>query len=248
MLKKMGLILFSALALNAHADEASVKAKLGKLYPELKIVQMDKVPNVGLYQFVYDGAVAPSYTNENVDYVITGPQVNIMDPKTKKNMTEELQVGKVKDVFNHLPFNESFSVKYGKGTRKIALFTDPDCPYCKQLEADLKYGLANAGVDVTLYYFMNPLRIQGHENAPAEAKKILCADNPATAWQNFMLNGALPNNPGTCSKASLVEKQKNMAESFGFNSTPTLMFDNGYIVRQGIKPQQIKEILNKRQP
>lgn len=248
MLKKMSLILLAALAFNAHADETSVKAKLNKIYPELKIVQIDKVPNVGLYQFVYEGAPAPSYTDENISYVITGPQVNIMDPKTKKNMTEELQTTKIEDVFKKLPFDEAFSIKYGKGTRKIALFTDPDCPYCKQLESNIKYGLANSGADVTLYYFMNPLRIQGHEKAPQEAKQILCSSDPATSWQNFMLNGTLPDNPGTCKKADLVQKQKDMAESFGFNSTPTLMFDNGYLVRQGMTVQQIKDVLNRKQP
>lgn len=248
MFKKLSLVLLSALALNAHADEASVKAKLAKVYPEIKIVQIDKVPNVGLYQFVFDGAPAPAYTNENVDYVIAGPQINIMDPKTKKNMTEALQTAKIKDVFDHLPFSDAFSIKYGKGTRKIALFTDPDCPFCKQLESTLKYNMANSGLDVTLYYFMNPLRIQGHEKAPEEARKILCAEDPAAAWQNFMLNNTLPNNPGTCSKAANVQKQKDMAESFGLNSTPTLMFDNGYLVRQGMTVDQIKEVLNRKQP
>lgn len=247
------------LAVSSHADEKSVREGITKLLPDYKFTEVTYLKDVKLYELVMqkEGQEAVAHTNEELDFMIL-PTGEIIDLKKKVNITVEREIFKTKEKFNALPFKEAFSVKYGNGSRKIAVFSDPDCPFCQQMEK----GLLSMKEDVTIYYFMNPLKSL-HPEAASRAARILCDKDPAKAWVRYTTNGPglsqdrnvraawnpeafLPKNNGSCAKASLVEKQYNLASSWNFNSTPSVIFDNGYIIRNVVTPEQIKAVLSKR--
>lgn len=216
--------------------------KLKKDYPNLNVEEATFVPEIKLYELRLKGTQALSYTNENVDFFLIAGE--LVDPKSKKNMTQEREMANVQRFYKNLPFDKAITVKYGKGTRHIAIFTDPDCPFCKNVDREIHSKLTKD--DITIHYFMNPLNIPGHEQAPLKAAKIWCSSNRGQAWIDWMVKGQLPNNDGTCKNP--VAETKQIATEVGFNSTPTIIFDNGYIVRQQLTGEQIRELLSKRKP
>lgn len=245
----------------AHADENSVKQKVQQNFSNLNVEAVTYLKDIKLYELVIRNgqSTTQSYTNENVDFMFLSTG-EIIDPKNKVNVTVQRELVKTKQIFNNLPFKEAFSVKYGKGTRKMAVFSDPDCPFCQEMEKDFVQNMKNQ--DVTVYYFMNPLKSL-HPDAAARAAKILCDKDPAKAWVKYTTNGPglnknayatwnpdafLPKNAGTCSKAQLVEKQYNMASEFGFNSTPSIIFDNGLVVRDRLSVTQVMQVFEKMKP
>lgn len=211
--------------------------KLKASNPKLEVEEIEYISNVNLYEFRAKDSTMLTYTNENLDFFLTNGQ--IIDPKNKKVINEERSLANVKKWFDKLPFDTSIKAKFGKGTKKIAIFTDPDCPFCKQLDKEIHSKLQ--GQDVTIHYFMNPLNIQGHEEAPLKARKIYCSSNKDKAWKDWMLEGKLPNNKGECKNP--VADHKNLARSVGFSSTPVMIFENGTAINSGLSGEEIIQLL-----
>lgn len=228
----------SALAQNNKA----ITDKIKKEYPQLNVESAAYIPSIKLYEVKIKDVPSLSYTNEQIDFFLIAGE--LVDPKTKKNVSRERELVNAQKFFKDLPFKNAISVKYGKGTRQIAVFTDPDCPYCKQLDQEIHSKLTKE--DITIHYFMNPLNIQGHEQAPLKAKKIWCSANKGEAWVNWMTKGQLPNNNGSC--ANPVDETKQFATKLGFNSTPIMIFDNGFVARQALSAEQIKQLLSRQKP
>ena len=72
--------------------------------------------------------------------------------QTQQDLTQQRidELNKVN--FSELPLKDAIKEVRGKGQRKLVVFSDPDCPYCKKLERDLPR-LDN----VTIYTFPFPL-------------------------------------------------------------------------------------------
>jgi len=228
----------------AQLSNKDMSVKIKKENPNLPVDEVIYLPDVKLYEITLKNNAPLIYTNEGMDFFITDGQ--IVNPKNKTNISEARNFAGVQRFYKNLPFNTAIKIQYGKGTRSIAIFTDPDCPFCKTTDKEIHEKLTKS--DLTIYYFMNPLNIQGHEQAPLKARKIYCSPNRAKAWTDWMLNGQLPTNDGTCKSASALDEHKNIANSVGFNSTPSILFDNGYVVKTALKAEQITEVLNKRAP
>lgn len=221
-------------------DESVFLKKINKEYPNLNVVKSVFIPSVKLYEIHLKGSNNLAYTNGNIDYFIINGQ--IINPKTKQSITLERDLEFVKSFVAGLPYEKSIVEKFGTGERKIVVFTDPDCPFCKETDKLINSQMTKD--NITINYFMNPLRIKGHEDAPLKARKIWCSNDRSAAWKDWMLNGNIPANDGTCKNP--VSETKEIAEENGFNSTPTIIFDNGFVWKGAITPAQIREILNKK--
>jgi thiol:disulfide interchange protein DsbC len=232
----LGSTLGCAFAAPASTQEIDFLKKINKLYPKLEFNDAVFLPQVGLYELHKKGSPNLTYTNSNLDYLYVNGEV--LDIKHQENISTSRLAVNVNRFFAELPTEQSIPVKFGKGTVKVAIFTDPDCPYCKQLDKEIHANLKND--DFTIYYYMNPLKISGHELAPLEAKRIWCANDKSAAWVDWMLNSKLPNNNGTCKNP--VDENKALATSVGFNSTPTIIFSNGYVIKGGVDIKTFKEV------
>lgn len=238
----VGLALTTNFAMAITPQEKVILDKLNKDYSKLNVEDVVFLPAVNLYELHLKNNTNLAFTNPNIDYFLLAGE--IIDAKNKKSITAERELVNVQRFFNGLPTNKAITIKYGKGTRKVAIFTDPDCPYCKATDQDIHKKMTNQ--DITFYYYMNPLRIEGHEQAPLKAKKIWCSPDKGKAWLNWINNGILPNNPGTCPNP--VDETKALSDRVGFNSTPILVFDNGLVWKGQTTASQIQEILKKAAP
>ena len=229
MLKKLvGFTLLSVLTSLALADEMSVKKAVEAVYPKFKVESVSKTPYAGLYEVFMGGQII--YTDEKMTFLIA--EGRLVDPKTKKDITGERMEELTKIDFNSLPLEQAIKVVKGNGSRKLVVFSDVDCPYCKRLEQN---ELTNI-TDVTIYTFLYPIE-QLHPDAASKSKLIWCANNRVKAWEDWIFNNQLPKSAGTCEVP--LEKIGQLAKKIGVTSTPTLIFSDG---KRMLGAQPYKEI------
>lgn len=215
-LKHLLLTALIAVSQFACADEASLKQKIEKAYPKFKVQSVIKTPYGGLYEVFMGGQII--YTDEKLSFLIA--EGKLVDPDTKKNITSERLAELTKIDFNSLPLDKAIKVVKGDGSRKVAVFSDVDCPFCKRLEQSELSKIT----DVTIYTFLYPLE-QLHPKAAAKSKLIWCAEDRVTAWNDWVFKNKLPETAGDC-KVPLEEIGR-LAREIGVTSTPTLIFSDG---------------------
>ncbi len=214
----------------ANADEASLRKALEANFPGEKIESLKKTPYLGLYEVVVGGELF--YTDEKVSYLFLG---HVVDPKTKESLTSE-RLQQVKDARRidpaSLPLEHAIKAVRGNGKRKLVVFSDPNCPFCKRLEKEL----ANVS-DVTVYTLLYPV-LRG--SVPT-ATAIWCSSDRLKAWEDFMLKDIAPSGK-TCETPmdTLIQAgQKN-----GISGTPTLIFPDGSIAPGMIPAATIEKRLS----
>jgi len=220
--------LLTAFATLAMADEASVKKAVEAAYPKFKVESVTKTSYAGLYEVFMGGQII--YTDEKMSFLIA--EGRVVDPKTKKDITGERLEELTKIDFSSLPLEQAIKVVKGNGSRKLVVFSDVDCPYCKRLEQN---ELANIS-DVTVYTFLYPIA-QLHPDAAAKSKSIWCATNRVKAWEDWIFRNQLPKTTGNCEVP--LEKVADLARKINVSSTPTLIFADG---KRMLGAQPYKEI------
>ena len=214
----------------AQADEATIRKVLGEKFPGTKIVSVAKTPYSGLYEVYMDGQLV--YADANAQYVFMG---DILDVKNKTNLSQA-RLGVLNAVkWDTLPLNNAIKSVKGKGERKIALFSDVDCPYCRKFDAEL------AKVDnITVYTFLFP--VEGlHPKAVQTSRQIWCAPDKNKAWDEYLSSSKIPSNDGKC--ANPVDQNIALANKLGIAGTPTIIFNNGQRVPGMVPAAKLEELL-----
>jgi thiol:disulfide interchange protein DsbC len=216
----------------AGADEAAIRKAAQEKFPRATVQSVTKMPFMGLYELIVNGEIV--YSDENFDYIIY--EGNIIDVKNDRNFTEERKRKLAMIPFEELPLDLAVKRVKGKGERKMAIFTDPDCPFCKRIEGDL------AKVDnVTIYMFLFPIDSL-HPKAADKAKRIWCSPDRIKAWDDYMQKGVTPTAAPSCDNP--VDKLVQFGTQRGINATPTLVFANGDRVPGAISAAQIEKLLS----
>lgn len=212
MIKKTcALLLAGMMSQWAMADAAAVQAQLTKKYPALNIENVKSTEMPGIYSGYAGETVV--YIGENAEYVIAGSMIRLKD---QENLTKALMVRSGQIDWKKLPLKDAVKSVRGTGKRQIAVFSDPNCPYCKQLEVEL-----SKLNDVTIYTFILPLKPQSVE----PSKQVFCEADPAYAWNNLIVKGIQPASKKSC--ANPVERNIQLARSLGLNGTPAIIFTDG---------------------
>ena len=211
-----GILLAGLFASPALADEASLRKAIDATYPKMQVGSIVKTPYSGLYEVYMNGQII--YTDDKLSFLIA--EGHLVEPKSKRDITSERMAELTKIDFSTLPLDQAIKVVKGNGSRKIAVFSDPDCPFCKRLE---QKELVNI-TDVTIYTFLFPLE-QLHPDSVNKSKAIWCAPDRAKAWQDWALNNQLVKNDATCDQP--LAKIADLARKFGVTSTPTIFFADG---------------------
>ncbi|HET6265681.1 MAG TPA: DsbC family protein [Usitatibacter sp.] len=189
-----------------------IKAELKKRLPEVTVDSVRKVPYGSLYEVSMGGEIM--YTDEKASFVVLG---SIVDLKSRENVTEARARQLNKIAFADLPLESAIKIVRGNGSRKVAVFEDPNCGYCKRFERDL------AGVnDITVYVFLYPIL---SESSAAKSKAIWCAPDRGKAWMDTMVRDLPVPAEGSC--ANPIDKNLALGQSKRINGTPTIIFEDG---------------------
>lgn len=193
-------------------DTEKVKAELRKKVPEAPVDAVRKIPYGGLFEVVVGGEVF--YTDQDATFLVLG---SIVDLKTKQNVTE-LRMRQLNRIdFAALPLENAVKIVRGNGSRKVAMFADPNCGYCKRFERDL------LGVnDITVYVFLYPIL---SPDSVAKSKAVWCSPDRGKAWIDMMVRDTPPKLDATCDTP--IDKVLAYGQSKKVQGTPTIIFEDG---------------------
>ncbi|WP_411883497.1 DsbC family protein [Polaromonas sp. YR568] len=223
----LGLLACSVLSV--FAQEAVIRKNLSEKFPAFaKIDEVSKTPMNGLYEVRVGFDIF--YTDEQGNYLLQG---NLMDVRARRNLTEE-RVEKLSEVdFDKLPLADAFKIVRGDGKRKLAVFEDPNCGYCKRFERDL-----TTVNNVTVYLFLYP--VLGPDSI-AKSRNIWCAKDKPKAWNDWMLRNTAPAN-AECDVAAL-KRNREFGQKYNITGTPTLIFANGSRAPGAISAEEVEKML-----
>jgi thiol:disulfide interchange protein DsbC len=221
-----------AITANAAADDARLRSTLEERMPGVKIGQIGPGPVPGLVEIVVNG-INVIYTDKKGELAFIGNVVNL---KTKESLTKKRAEELAFVDFSQIPLSQAIVRVKGDGSRKLVVFSDPDCPYCKQLEKELAF-LDN----VTIYVMLYPIK-ELHPGARKKSEAVWCSSDRAKAWDNLMLYGKEPAAAtGECKTP--LDEIHTLAQRLSIMGTPGLVFQNGKLVPGALKTEQIETLL-----
>ncbi len=230
-----GALAFTAgvlLSTASLADEAKIRKNLPERFPKFPAIdEVSKTPIPGIYEVRLGNDVL--YTDEEANHLIEG---QLIDTQSRTNLTEE----RVKTLsaidFAKLPLNDAVVWKTGTGARKMAVFSDPNCGYCKRLEVDFQK-LKN----VTIYTFLIPVL---GEDSSAKARNIWCAKDKTNVWLDWMLRNKTPAAVQKDCDSTAIERNSALARKYKVRGTPAIVFTDNTRVPGAIDFDEIEERLS----
>jgi thiol:disulfide interchange protein DsbC len=230
-LRRPLLLACVAAALPALADEAAIRKALTERLPQLpRIDEVSKTPIPALYELRLGTEIV--YADENGNHLIQG---SIIDTRTRDDLTQA-RIDRITAIdFAGLSLKDAVLIKQGSGARKLVVFADPNCGYCKKLERDLQ-----TLKDVSIYTFIYP--ILGADST-TRSRDIWCARDPAKAWRAWMVDGQAPvRATGGCDTAALARNLE-LGRKYRVQGTPAVVFEDGTRAPGAIPAAQIESRL-----
>jgi len=217
-------------ALGACAQEAAIRKNLAERLPNLpRIDEISKTPMPGLYEVRVNQSDI-LYTDAEGNYLLQG---ELIDTRTRNNLTEE-RVSKLSAVdFKSLPLKDAFTIVRGNGKRRIAIFEDPNCGYCKRFEKDLAK-IDNITVHVFLYPVLGP-------DSQVKSQAIWCAKDKAKAFEDWMLRNIAPT-PASCDN-SAIQRNLALGKQHRITGTPTSFLPDGTRLPGAVPLEKIEQAL-----
>jgi len=204
----------TALLASAEADEASIRKNLASRLPNLPQIDSVRPSELkGLWEIRIGSELI--YSDSSGSYVVEG---QIIDTQRRVNITEKRIEELTAVDFRKLPLKDAVVWKKGKGTRKLVVFADPNCSYCKHLERDL-----GSIPDITVYTFLVP--VLGGDSAEL-SRSIWCSRDSGSVWRNWMINGTAPPKAAAKCDSTVLERNLALGRKHGLVGTPLLVFED----------------------
>jgi thiol:disulfide interchange protein DsbC len=205
-----GLIFSTQIQAQAEQQiKVDIQKKLGA---SVKVKSVSPAPVSGLYEVLVGNEIF--YTDTAGKYLFQG---EIIELATGKNITEQRQNDLNRIKWSDLNQSNAFKTVRGNGNRQLAVFSDPNCGYCKRLEKSLLQ-LDN----ITIYTYLIPIL---SPDSALKAKQMWCSSDPSKSYIEWMVNGVSPSGKSDC--ATPLDKNLAFAKTYGITGTPTLFFTDG---------------------
>lgn len=224
-----GLLLAGAVS----AQEATIRRNLSERVPQMgRIDEVTRSPMPGLYEVRVGTELY--YTDAEGNFVLHGQMI---DTRQKRNLTEERVARLTAIDFDALPLKDSFTIVRGNGKRKLAVFEDPNCGYCKRFERELQK-VDNLTLHVFLYPVLGP-------DSTVKSRNIWCARDKVQAWNDWMVRDQAITPPASAAgcDATALERNRDFGRKHQITGTPTLVFVDGTRVPGAVPAAQVEKLL-----
>ncbi len=232
MLKRSPLsaLLLAVLSLPAMANEAAIRKAFTERLPTLKVDEVRPAPMPGLWELRIGNEIR--YTDPTGSFLIEG---ELLDLKSRKNLTEERVTQLNRVDFASLPLKDAMVWKSGSGKRRIAVFADPNCGYCKRFERGLQ-----EMKDVTVYTYLIP--ILGGDSAE-KSRSIWCAKDSTATWLGWMLKGEMPPKSAPGCDDGVIERNLALSRRIHVNGTPAIVLEDGSRIPGAVSAAELEKRL-----
>jgi len=208
-------------------EVTSLSGRLKALYPSTRFGEIRPTPWPGVFEVAMGANLA--YVDASGQYFLFG---HLYDMKAQRDLTAERKDTLARIDFDALPLADAMREVRGNGSRVLAIFSDPDCPYCQKLETDLR-----ALTNVTIYTFLLPILSQ---DSVIKSRGVWCAADRAKAWNDLMVSAIVPA-AGTCDAP--IEKVMALAQKYNIRGTPTIFLSNGERIPGALPVAQLEQKL-----
>lgn len=213
-------------------DRAAVAANVKKVieveFPGIEVAGVTPTPFDGLYEVQVGMDLL--YTNANADFLLQGALIDI---HTRTDLTAQ-RLAKLSEVpFDSLPLDAAIKQVKGKGERKMVVFEDPNCGYCKRLHQTLEH-IDNVTIYTLLFPILSP-------DSTEKARNIWCASDRVSAWRDWMLQAKVPA-PAECDTP--IQANLALGRSLMVRGTPAIFFADGSRINGALPLPQLKEKLD----
>ncbi|WP_255428303.1 DsbC family protein [Ramlibacter cellulosilyticus] len=213
------------------AVESALRKNLPERMPNFpQIDEISRTPMAGIYEVRIGTDLF--YADAEGNFILTG---EMMDTRNRRNLTEERMEKLLAIDFAQLPMKDAFTIVRGNGKRKLAVFEDPNCGYCKRFERDLQK-IDNVTVYMFLYPILGPDSIE-------KSKAIWCAKDRARAWQDWMVRNEPPVKADAACDVAVLTRNTELGRKHKITGTPTLVFADGSRVPGAIAAPEIEKLL-----
>ncbi len=204
---------------------AEARNLMKKTGGEVLKVKLSSVRGLFEVTFRKNGQQGTAYLDFGKKNLIPGPIFNLasMKPIGQQPASQPRSVSKI-DI-SKIPEEDSIVIGNPKGKKRLFVFTDPDCPFCKKLHGELKKLVAK---DRSLAVYVKMFPLPMHPQAYDKARVILGEKSPQLLDQAF--SGAALPKPGPKDAPKGVDETVRFAETMGISSTPTLIMPDGRVV------------------
>lgn len=208
---------------------AAVKTAVEQRFEGVDVTQVWATPIDGLYEVQVGMDIV--YVDADANYVIQG---SLIDVQAGRDLTNERMLALTAVPFESLPLDLAIRQVKGDGSRRMAVFEDPNCIYCKRLHASLR-----DIDDVTVYSFLMPIL---SPDSADKARNVWCAADPAAAWSAWMLEGREPaaaqcdDNP--------VEEVLALGRKLLVRGTPAIFFEDNTRVNGALPTEDLRTRLD----
>lgn len=215
----------------AALREPEMTSRLQRMYPNTRISAVRAAEVDGLYEVVMGENVA--YTDAQGRYFVFG---HLYDMLRQVDLTALRPPEERRVVFPQALLSNAIKNVKGSGARVFAVFSDPDCVFCRRLEAEFEK--LN---DVTIYTFLHPLEAI-NPGAKSKAISIWCAPDRVKAWSEAVLAGtAMP----LIACANPVNDNLVLGGALGVVGTPTIIGADGRVLQGAVSAAALEAWLGK---
>ena len=235
-----GVIAF-ALALVASAASAHPEGDIRRaLEPKLggaTVESIQPAPIAGLFEVVVrtEKGLQVFYSDAKAALLVLG---HIIDARSDRNLTQDRVRALTAVKWDSLPFNWAIPIRHGDGRRSIAVFSDPNCPFCRRFEQTLA-DLGDVTVQLFLYPIINPDSVR-------QSKAVWCARDRARAWMNLLFKGIEPRASPDCETP--VDEIMALGRMLGADATPTWILPDGTMGSGALPAEQLRALLDRTLP
>jgi thiol:disulfide interchange protein DsbC len=220
------------LAAQALANEAGVKQAIQTRFG-VKVDEVSKTPYPGLYEVRVGQEIV--YTDERVSYLLVG---NLVDGKTRENVTEARREKLSAIRFADLPLEAAVTTVRGNGKAQLAVFADPNCTFCRRFERDLA-----TLTDVTIHTFLYPILDAANKgDSMRKSRAVWCAKDRSKAWFDLMLRDIPPPEPKGQCDTSVLQRNLELGQKLNIRGTPTSFLASGQRV-VGARSVEVRKAL-----
>ena len=216
--------------------EADVIVK--KIIPDGNAVEVKESPVKGIWQIDVEkgGQHKTIFLDCSRKYLV---QLIAIDTYLKQVQSQRTPQ---KVELSKIPLDDSITVGAKTATKKVIVFSDPDCPYCRKLHESIKQIIAKRP-DIAFVEILHPLPM--HKDAPKKVQAILCSKSVEMLDDAFS-GKTVPEPPANCTAAAM-ERNMALARSLNFNGTPTLVRDDGTVLSGFLPEDKLIEWIDKKQ-
>jgi thiol:disulfide interchange protein DsbC len=228
-----GLLMAGSVGAATDDSATTLQAVLQARFPQIQIDSVRAAPFMGLYEVLTPSEIV--YSDAKGELLFVG---KVIDAKSREDLTAKRWLETQRIDFASLPLDQAIKFVKGTGSRKLAVFADPQCPHCERFERVLENTK-----DITVYLFLLPIK-EIHPNAEAVARNIWCSDDQAAAWTNWMLK-KMPPPAATCANDPLTDIAA-LGDKLKVDGTPTIFFADGNRAPGGLNAEQLESALAER--